>query len=263
MLHRVNRILTMAVLILLSLVLITTSVVSGIFAKYTLTRSIKTTLGFMRNGIKVEIEINKDFKYEYTVNDEGVGIFKIEDLKLKPGDDFSDALKLIVSGSPVATSTLSVDVSITYNDNSEPDSNKPFEIPTGTFKDIATPTYYMPIGFKVGTYNENGVYTCDYASTPYVSGDDANENGIEAAIENKIADFTDLTRTQKHDDASKMYTSKQFEVNKRIMFKENVSALGFGFDWPVSSDVANSNEIGTWISNQGYTFDITYTISVD
>ena len=46
MLHRVNRILTRAVLILLSIVLITTSVVSPIFAKYTQTRSIKIPLGF-------------------------------------------------------------------------------------------------------------------------------------------------------------------------------------------------------------------------
>ena len=46
MLHRVNRILTMAVLILLSIVLITTSVVSQILAKYTQTRSIKIPLGF-------------------------------------------------------------------------------------------------------------------------------------------------------------------------------------------------------------------------
>ena len=46
MLHRVNRILTRAVLILLSIVLITTSVVSPILAKYTQTRSINISLGF-------------------------------------------------------------------------------------------------------------------------------------------------------------------------------------------------------------------------
>ena len=53
MLHRVNRILTRAVLILLSIVLITTSVVSPIFAKYTQTRSIKIPLGFKPGYVEI------------------------------------------------------------------------------------------------------------------------------------------------------------------------------------------------------------------
>ena len=53
MLHRVNRILTRAVLILLSIVLITTSVASPIFAKYTQTRSIKIPLGFKPGYVEI------------------------------------------------------------------------------------------------------------------------------------------------------------------------------------------------------------------
>ena len=60
MLHRVNRILTRAVLILLSIVLITTSVVSSIFAKYTQTRSINIPLGFKPAYVDINWESLSD-----------------------------------------------------------------------------------------------------------------------------------------------------------------------------------------------------------
>ena len=121
MLHRVNRILTMAVLILLSLVLITTSVVSGIFAKYTLTRSIMMTLGFERLGISVEIELSDAFKSAGKVTNsdiqDGVQIV-IKDFKMKPGDIFADAFKLTVNGSPIEAAQFVVDVDVVYSNNS-------------------------------------------------------------------------------------------------------------------------------------------------
>lgn len=269
MLHRVNRILTMAVLILLSLVLITTSVVSGIFAKYTLTRSIMMTLGFERLGISVEIELSDAFKSAGNVTSsdiqDGVQIV-IKDFKMKPGDIFADAFKLTVNGSPIEAAQFVVDVDVAYSNNS-------FLIPAGNFDSIETPTYYMPIGFIAGTFGNVsegesvGEYTYDgYAVDPYsnISADKIAQgqnpaDEIAKGIAKKVAELTNLGY-----DEDQSMASMSCAANIPITFGENISAIGFGFEWPETYDtVPNSNEIGTWISNQGYTFDITYTISVD
>lgn len=261
MLHRVNRILTMAVLILLSLVLITTSVVSGIFAKYTLTRSIMMTLGFERLGISVEIELSDAFKSagEVTNSDiqDGVQIV-IKNFKMKPGDIFADAFKLTVNGSPIEAAQFVVDVDVAY-------SNSSFLIPAGNFDSIKTPTYYMPIGFIAGTFGNVsegesvGEYTYNgYAVDPY-SQNPADE--IAKGIAEKVANLTNL----EYDETQSM-ASMNCAANIPITFGENISAIGFGFEWPETYDtVSNSNEIGTWISNQdpAHTFDITYTIRVE
>lgn len=254
MLHRANRILMMAVLILLSLVLITTSVVSGIFAKYTLTRSIGLNLGFERLGIKVDIELSEEFvaatERGDDVNIDGGIQIVIKDFKMKPGDKFEDALKLTVEGSPIETAIFSVEVAVRYSDGS-------FLIPAETFKDIQTPTYCMPIGFIAGTYDAESKYTYSgYAVNPYSYYDgDRVAQGIAA----KVGALTTLTV----DDTNKALTNMTCAVDTPITFGDNISAIGFGFEWPKEYDASNSDELGTWISNQGHSFDIIYTIRVE
>lgn len=256
MLHRANRILMMAVLILLSLVLITTSVVSGIFAKYTLSRSVGLILGFERLGLKVNIVLSEAFAAaakpgEEQETEDGIKIV-IKDFTMKPGDIYTDALKLTVEGSPVSDVVFLVKTEIVYNDNS-------FLLPTETFSGDQANKYCMPIGFIAGTYDANNAYSYSYAVDPYSLFED--QNGVAAGIATKIAALTDLAVDETHKNLAAMNCT----ANVPITFGNNISALGFGFEWPreYSDKVTNSDEIGTWVSNQGHTFDIIYTIAVE
>ena len=237
------------VLILLCLVLITTNVVSGIFAKYTLTKSVKMTLGFERMGIKVEIDIDEDLRDASTVEEfDGGMTIQISDFAMKPGDSFEDALKLSASGSPTESAILSIDVIVTYADGA-------FVIPAGAFASVDDAEFCMPIGFTVGSYNTEGVYTFEYAVNPYSKKAGAD---IALDIESKIASLTDMTAA---DNIASMVCAK----DKGIALKEGVSAIGVGFEWPedYTATVANSNELGTFVSKTAPTFDITYRIAIE
>ena len=180
---KANKIMMIIVSILLCLVLLTTSIVSGIFAKYIVSKQFKMTFGFERLDMRVDIDVSGDLKTVSSVEGEDTINIIISDLYMRPGYDFADALKLTVSGSPVTDASLVIDVAVVYKDNS-------FIIPAGKFNSFDTDTVCMPIGFKVGTYNESDVYSSVYAVAPYSLKTGAE---IEADIESKIAELTDLT----------------------------------------------------------------------
>ena len=251
--HRVNRILMIIISLLLALVLITTCVLSGVYAKYITKKSIGTTITFKKNGVKVDIDVSEDLKTVSTVEGEDTINIIISDLYMRPGYDFADALKLTVNGSPISSVTFVVDIEVAYKDSS-------FTLPAGKFNGFDADTVCMPIGFKVGTYNESDVYTSDYAVEPYSLKTGAE---IEADIESKIAELTDLTCS---DNAAR----KTCAIDQKITFGSGITAVGLGFDWPEAygdtpEEIALNDRIGTWISNQipAHTFDIIVTIGIE
>ena len=248
---KIDKIIMMIVLILLCLVLITSNVVSGIFAKYTITKSAKMTLGFERMGIRVDIDVGQSVKDVSTVEGEDTASIVISNLMMKPGYDLSDALKLSVSGSPTEAAVLSVDISIVYN-------TEDFEVPSANLSKLKLKedTAFVPLGFTVGTYDSSGTYNKSYAVNPYNSVNNTSAE-TEAAVEEKIANLTDFTYADNK-------ISKTCAVDEKLSFGEGISAIGFGFDWPKNySDVQYSDEIGTYIAeNKTPTVTIICTISI-
>lgn len=251
--HRVNRILMIVISLLLALVLITTCVLSGVYAKYITKKSIGTTITFKKNGVKVDIDVSGELKEVSTVEGEDTINIIISDLYMRPGYDFADALKMTVNGSPITTSTLEVSVAVAYSGDS-------FKLTDGAFSNIDAGTICMPIGFKVGTYNESGTYSSSYVVNPYSQKTDAE---IATAIMEKIDELTDLTY-------SDGITSKTCAIDQKIVFGEGITAVGLGFDWPKeygnsTEEVALNDRLGTWISNQipAHTFDIIITIGIE
>lgn len=236
--RKANKILMAIVLILLCLVLITTSVVSGIFAKYTAQKQIRFLFGFESFGLRVEVfandTIRDNAKYGYSV-DEG-GNVTINNLLLHPGEDFDDAITIKVSGNPTTNARVSVTANVT-------ELSSAFTVPQKDFDDIQSDTVYMPIGFKVNS---------KYVVNPYSTSLTVNNNevpiskdSITSVLNAKIADtnFTDLLE-------------EKVEVDRSITF---------GFDWVKEyGSVPISDEIGTWISNQkSPTFTVVYSITVE
>ena len=236
--RKANRILMAIVLILLCLVLMTTSVVSGIFAKYTISKQVLMMFSFESFGVTIDIIPSEGLKKAVADGDirfDGSGNLTVSNLLMHPGDNFADALKFQIKGRPTADAELKVEVTVANEENA---FDNAFQITRQAFPSLfedkaetVTEMPYVPMGFYVGN---------DYAVSPY-SQKTAQEIG--AAISAKVG-------------------TKQFAKGVQI---ENENIL-FGFDWQKDynkNHLGCYDEIGTWISNEKPSFTITYKISVE
>ena len=236
--RKANRILMAIVLILLCLVLMTTSVVSGIFAKYTISKQILMSFSFESFGVTIKIIPSEELKTavgDSNITFDAAGNLTVSNLLMHPGDNFADALKFQITGKPTADAELKVEVTVA-NENSAFDNS--FKITKQAFPSLFTGGWadktempYVPMGFYVGNV---------YAVSPY-SQKTAQELG--AAISSKVG-------------------TMKFNKGVQIQNQDVV----FGFDWQKDYNKDHSgcfDEIGTWISNGKPSFTITYKISVE
>ena len=237
--RRANKILMSIVLILLCLVLITTSVVSGIFAKYTVSKQILMMFGFESFGLQIEVFVDKNIRDRLEAKDitgEETAQITISNLLMHPGDVFSEALIFKVSGNPTVDAIVKIEASILNTNNSFDDK---FKITDSAFptllEDGETSKAFVPMGFYV---NKN------YAVNPYSN---STAQQIETAI-NAVS--------------TSAVSNKLYKQGNEIESEEIVS---FGFDWQKEwTAVPNSDEIGTWISNQEKAeFTVIYTVTVE
>ena len=236
--RKANRILMAIVLILLCLVLMTTSVVSGIFAKYTISKQVLMMFSFESFGVTIDIIPSEGLKKAVADGDirfDGSGNLTVSNLLMHPGDNFADALKFQIRGKPTADAELKVEVTVANEENAFDDA---FQITRRAFPSLfeneaetVTEMPYVPMGFYV-----NGAD----AVSPY-SQKTAQEIGAEIS--------------------AKVGTIK---FNKGVPIGEK--NILFGFDWQKDynkNHLGCYDEIGTWISNGKPSFTITYKISVE
>ena len=290
---KANKILMMAVAILLSLVLISTSIVSGIFAKFVIIKSEGFVAKIERFGVDISLIPNTTAlenagaDVESTVDVEGNTIsVSVTNLKMIPGMDLSDAFKIKFSG----TTNVDVDVSIDFCfDYSIAD----FSVPANVGEVSAT-TYFMPIGLKFGAYyNSSPVIASNYIYdgdsvktnniTPYHHQGQKNAETFYAKGIQNLIDVTAASRScTVHTDITDYAISKTFYVNDDIsddiLFyadtdtaKDNpINEFVFGFDWP--NDYASEDYdkdtldlVGTYLASKQYekTISFTYTIKLE
>jgi hypothetical protein len=216
----------------------TTSVVSGIFAKYTISKQVLMMFSFESFGVTIEIIPSEGLQKAAGAGnirfDESRNL-TVSNLLMHPGNDFKDALKFQIKGKPTADAELKVEVTVANKDNVFDNS---FKINDQAFPSLFTDTWanetempYVPMGFYVGD---------DYAVQPYSQ---VNAQEIGAAISAKVG-------------------TKQFAKGEPIGEKD----ILFGFDWQKDYNSQKDgcyDEIGTWISNKKPSFTITYKISVE
>ena len=236
--RKANRILMAIVLILLCLVLMTTSVVSGIFAKYTISKQVLMMFSFESFGVTIEIIPSEGLKKAVGADnirfDESRNL-TVSNLLMHPGNDFKDALKFQIKGKPTADAELKVEVTVANEGNA---FDSAFKINKQDFPSLFTGTWanetempYVPMGFYVD--NQDAV-------SPYSQ---VNAQEIGAAISAKVGTIN-------------------FDKGKPIGEKN----ILFGFDWQKDynkNHLGCYDEIGTWISNEKPSFTITYKISVE
>ena len=113
--RKANRILMAIVLILLCLVLMTTSIVSGIFAKYTISKQVLMMFSFESFGVTIKIIPSEWLKKAVAADDihfDESGNLTVSNLLMHPGDNFKDALKFQIGGKPTADAELKVEVTV-------------------------------------------------------------------------------------------------------------------------------------------------------
>lgn len=251
---KTNKILAKALVVILSLVLITSCVVSSTFAKYVVTKSASTTVSLQKFGLTVTLDPISRLQNQSNIEKKGDSItYTLNNVTLTPDDQtYKQALTASVVGTATVDANINITVTITAND-------APFTISSGNFNKLSSDKLgvYNPITFYVGnTSAENSVYT------PMATGTNVLKTNVENALRTKIAANAGGA-TVGNDGV--ITQSIDVDTNPTV----NYTDLGVGFVWETPAD-ANStnlyNEISTWISNQtnpAATFTISYTISVE
>ena len=250
---KTNKILTRALVILLALVLITSSVVSSTFAKYVITKKAETTVGLREFGLDITVTPKLGLLGDGVQTEKNGKSLKItyNNLSLKPNDSFKEALEIRVDGTPVVDAKITIDVLVAYNSGDNASTNA-FEAKNTDFSSIpdnAASLICVPIAFIVNDKNATDSYN-------QLSASDAAE-----AIEQKIAD--EMSGFDMND-TNTAVTKTIRDTNGTYDRVEEI--INFGFEWKDGTGNTNQdfyNHFGTWIAERGDTVTVTYTVTVE
>ena len=287
--RKANKILMATVAILLCLVLITTSVASGIFAKFVITKSGEATITFERFGVTVTMTPSAElktaagsgnFSTEEVFTNTGY-VFTISNIKMIPGMDFTDAVRFEFSGTPTVPVQINITPTVTYSNKvhtmtqTTDDAGKVttyynYYVPASTIKNgssYMSETYYMPIGF---TFSANGTTaTGNYVLNPWNSGAKTAveaadiHNAIATGIKSKIANSTCSNNVVT---TARMTNAVSFTIGGVAVTGFN---MGFAYplDWPSATDANKEkfDKIATYIAEHtedSATITVSYKVEI-
>ena len=256
--RKINKIMMITVSILLTLVLITSSVVSGTFAKYASSGQSSATARVAKWGAVVEITANRPKGVIGTDGD--AIIFSTDALKMAPGSNFSDVVELKFSGT--AEVSLKVKIKITATVNCD---DSKIVIPASV---AGKETCFIPMGITIKE-NKNDT-TFGYLSNPWLEKTSTN-GSIATKLENAIA--SGFVEKAGFTAANGSTAEKEFAPNDPIEFtlgNKEVSSFHLGFEWPsdytISETPYNYSEIAKYIMGtfpDVANIGITYTVTVE
>lgn len=265
-----NKILMMTVAILLTLVLASTSVVSGIFAKYVVTKSASTEVSLKAFGLTLKVEGTQGTSINYSPSgsnkDTAISV-SVSGLQLAPGETLDDVVKFTIDGTPnVDAVKLKIKV--------KSENVSTFKVAKTNINSVSTVDFaekiFIPIGFRMyaGTTAATTNTTKSFAQnwkTP------TNDAGFATTIASGIASTTfNFTAVDDTND----------DTVERIIYNKNnsittlqVKYLNFGFNcladgntgMPSDVDATEADIIQTYLSqnNANAKFKITYTVSLE
>ena len=288
---KANKILMAAVAILLSLVLISTSVLSGVFAKFVITDKADISVGFTKWGVTVNlvadeagqlatVNANHGNQAAFTATLDSSGnnaTYEIKNLKLAPGDNLDKIAHFTISGS----AEVPLRVYIIFHINFTADD---FTIPTNvsevSYPNIANAKGCCLFPIHFGTYLKNPTNnTYDFVdiSNPFRSSVTTG-NVAEGTCKNIFDDKLDVTQSTINGDGC---VYKDFSTpGTKISFnhkttKKTMEGLDFylGFDYLIETSRSSGpnlseaavNAVSTYLSQNkpNATFDVRFTVSVE
>ena len=276
--RKLNKILMMTVAMLLTFVLISSCILSGTMAKFTVTKSADATATLEAFGVTLTVETPEGSGLSGSVDattvkggtgETGSLTYKLSDVSIKPGDDYFNAVRFSFDGAP--TTDVKIRISVKF-DLSTTTLNK-FSVPSGIGGTTAQ-TWFMPLGFTFssGKTSAEG----NYALSPWkndTNRDNMTYTDLAAAIRNNIRDkkITSPTYDASNSTSGHYYIDYKFGKDQPIQWTiggvAGLKNFDMGFAWPDDSTHAtyDLDVISTYIADQldGATFGIIYTVSIE
>ena len=263
--RKVNRILMATIAVLLSLVLITTSVVSGIFAKFVISKEATVSMTLEQFNVKITITPNASLGSTPTLGeiDDNTAVISASP-SLAIGDTFYDAFHIQVTGTP----NTKVKFIMTCHIETEGNFTVPAEVIN--YKNVPD-TLYMPLGYTIAFKDDvsDHVDLCrPYHSKP--------SDEIEEIIARNTAKRLGLVNyktdgSETPYDGNDYYFQTEFEKGKTIETeKTKLTTFYMGFYWPhqyKNGDTVhpkgNVDKVGTWLSENATSITIRYTFRIE
>ena len=281
---RVNKILMATVAILLCLVLITTSIVSGVFARFVVKNTVTSIVTFAKFGAKVSVNLDGLIKDGAGNTIDGITVTEnvnansntitVTGLKIGPGDMVPNAMRFNLSeggAKPAVNVQMRIKVELGYNELyfgaaesatlNFPDS----VIPQGSTWGTDT-WYFMPIGYTLG---HNSTKDSGYVrvlepwhntnrSSGWISPGTVSSNicnGIKNNITNPSA-----TRSDNEVTIGTFTAGQEPKITINGLSTTPTSTFDFGYIWPLDEN-ADKDVVSTYIANR-IPDDATFTLKV-
>ena len=249
---RFNKILMMTVAILLCFVLISTSVVSGIFAKYVITRSAGATVSLKKFGVKLSMYKGADFAESgasASISDDGTTITtSITGIGLVPGKDYPDIVKFTAAVDGTVSVNTRIKVKAVVDTTDGTTAGNKFKLDSTTYIPIAT-------RIKIGSAAAQ-----DVASAWEAASFSDYQTKLTAGLRNKIG--TSVATNDTAYAGAKIATAgaTQLDANAK-------STISFGFCVPATygtgDAIATYDERITKIAANQPSFTITFYVSLE
>lgn len=280
-----NKVILALVSMLLTLVLISSCLVSEVFAKYVNKKIAKTTVGFEAFGVNVELTVDPTLEALVGANNvvwTGVGDTRsvtINNLQMVPGDAFYDALKVQVSRTPNVPVEFKMACSVDYAWQKVDGKTDGTYVVPDYISGYTSDTYLMPLGFTIHLEDECRTNDGNDESVDIAEDNvtdicrpwhnktpDEIEDAIIRNAANKIfnAGFktTDLAPVEN----GSSYYAKSYAAGTAIT--GNVNSFYLGVRWPLTfntklnSKTLDYDKIATHLSEQAAPITFTYTFSL-
>ena len=256
--RKANKIVRIVVSVLLILVLTTSCMLSGVFAKYRTDEDVYTKFSIKNFGVTVTATLDEDLRKYLKDNttididaskydDNSISI-SIPEFVVHPGDDFSDAIHFTVSGTAEVAVRLKIQVSFAV-------STDHYTVKSGVAgleKDVK----FLPMGT---TFCADG--DVRYLVEPWISNkdyrDDTGKNGTGISVFNSSANYrrtmayvlSGMLENTKYEKTGSGTSTvccvyKDFNPKATIDYtykhedgeKSQINEFAFGFKWPFEYD---------------------------
>ena len=290
--RKANKILMATVAILLCLVLITTSITSGIFARFVIMNKSESTITLQNFGVNVTMTVDKTLKdlvgednYEENKKGDSLSV-TLSNLTMYPGKEFPEAVKFDFSGNPTTDITIKVYADISYSRGDFKVTKEQLNAILGTNK--TADDYFVPIGLYLRVPNHtDAALTNRNILSPWRN---VVYSTAERTVAQSVGRYTDLLYV---DDNSFYYAYKDFVAgsdivfypdntdgkstnpyqNDKVNYGESFKFTSFwlGYRWPLTYDsrdgytVDQISDIETWLMNQNrnFSYSVTFTVVIE
>ena len=237
--QKVNRMMMKTVAVLLILVLITTSILSGTLAKYVSAKSAAANVALKNFGVNVSFSFSSEIKNLYgedilndstkTTKSGDSVIVTLSNLKMAPGDSFLDAIHVNISGTAGTRIKVLIEPGFYYNQAiAAAEKGVPIEL-------------YMKC---LDESNKNASTTLirQWNSMDYSYQGKAMQRNVAVLLEQRLggtAQSRYIDQMPRYGYIEKIFESEtqvefysQNDTNKQVPIND----LYFGFAWPETSD---------------------------